>query len=852
MQKFYKNLFYNFWLPGFVCCLSLCSLTTNLRAQGLMFNSNDSLLNKRTSYNVFNYTTPTFDGHLYISFDLSLWDNQNLGYIFSLTGQNDSYSLSYLYFQNEAVLNFNIDRKSTKISKIQLSPSQLGKRKWIKIKVDLDLMGNTASVCVDNKIYKASNIDFEDSMTPKLIFGLNPYYTEVPDMAVKNLVVGDNSKSYSFPLNEWAGNVAHDQSGEEIGLIQNPVWLSNESYFWKPVHNHTFANVAGLNFDPAEDELVMYGRDSLVVYHPDNGNVNAMPYKNPMPIPMVLGKSIFNTKEDKVYAYEAYNETKGAVNMASLDMKTLQWQGIGKNAFPQQRHHHNIFYNASQDSIYLFGGYGSFTYYNAIYNYNPQQDKWLKVKFKGDTITPRFFSAVGKAEGSDDVYLFGGYGNESGSQIVGGKQYYDLYRINLKEHTIKKLWDIHPKEIFVPANNLVLSKDGKYFYAMCYPHEIFKTSIKLYKFSIEDGSYQVVSAAIPVISERIESDINLFFDPKTNQLLCTLQEFTDNHKSTVKVYSLAYPPVANIAYLSSTRYSKASLRGVFIGILVAVFLIAGAGIWVYGAKRKVSPVDDDSPVDEPEIASQLVAVQKTDEPKANSIKLLGEFAAYNRKGKDITYLFSPKIKQLFVLIFLNSREANGIGSKKISQILWPEKDVTKTKNIKGVTFNHLRNIISDIDGIELNFVNDIYIFSLDEQFFCDYCFVSEALKKNDDSVRDLVLENFELIGRGSLLTDMGDSWLDDFKQHYEEQLMLHLIPQLKKLYSEENYKAVLELSRLLHLIDPFNDSVLKYQLKSDRRLKGIDHCKKIYDHYVQEYKKSLGVDYQVSLDKLLS
>jgi two-component SAPR family response regulator len=854
MQNFYKKLFSKLWVYGFVLCLSALFVSINAQGQGLMFNANETLLNQRTSYDVFNYTTPTFDNHLIISFDLSLWDNENLGYIFSLTGKHDSYSLSYLYFHDKAVLNFNIDRKSNKLN-IPLEQSQMGKRKWIKIKVDLDLVANTACVWVDNKCYKAGNIDFEDSITPKLIFGLNPYYKEVPDMAIKNLLVSDGaSQSYFFPLNEWAGNVAHDQSGEEIGLIQNPVWLSNESYFWKPVFNHTFANVEGLNFAPAEDELVMYGHDSLTVFHPGNNGINTLAYKNPMPIPMVLGKSIFNTKEDKVYAYEAYNETKGAVNMASLDMKTMEWQSIGKTSFPQQRHHHNIFYNAAQDSIYLFGGYGSFHYYDTIYNYNPKQDKWLKVKFKGDTITPRFFSAVGKAEGSDDVYLFGGYGNESGSQIVGGKQYYDLYRINLKEHTIKKLWEIHPsKDVFVPANNLVLSGDGKYFYAMCYPHETFKTYIKLYKFAIADGAYQVMSAPIPVTSERIESDINLFLDAKTNQMLCTIQEFTDNRKSTVKVYSLAYPPVANMAYLSSASHlNKASLKGILIGIVVAGFLVAGAGAWLYKPKRKPLPVMEDISEAELELSLQSIGIQKVDEPKANSIKLLGEFEAYNRKGKDITYLFSPKIKQLFMLIMMNSIDGNGIGSKKISQVLWPDKDVAKTKNIKGVTFNHLRNIISDMDGIELNFVNDIYIFSLDEQFFCDYCVVIGSLKKDEDSARELIVDNFDLINRGSLLTDMADPWLDDFKQHYEEQLMQHLLPQLRKFYTEENYKVVLELSRLLNIVDPFNDSVLKYQLKSDRRLKGIDHSKKIYDHYVQEYKKSLGVDYQVSFDKLLS
>jgi len=225
--------------------------------------------------------------------------------------------------------------------------------------------------------------------------------------------------------------------------------------------------------------------------------------------------------------------------------------------------------------------------------------------------------------------------------------------------------------------------------------------------------------------------------------------------------------------------------------------------------------------------------------------------AFDKKGRDITYLFSPKIKQLFILILLSSKEGNGIISKKISHILWPEKDIAKTKNIKGVTFNHLRNIINDIDGIELTFLNDIYIFNITEAFFCDYYFVTDALKKPDEEKEKLIFDHFELVQRGALLSDMPDTWLDDFKISYEEQLMGVLLPQLHKQYAAENYKIVQEISRLVLNVDPFNDNALKYQLKSYRRTKGIEYSKKIYDQYIAEYKKSLGIEYPVSLDKIL-
>jgi len=815
------------------------------QAQGLMFNSNDSLLNKRTSYDVFSIHPQLFQDRLSINFDLSLWDNKNLGYIFNLTGKNNSYSLSYLYFNGAAYLNFNIDRKSNKL-KIPIQTSQLHKRKWIKVKVDFDLKADNVKIYIDNQLYQASGLWLEDTITAKLIFGKNQYYMEVPDMAIKNLVVEDSQKSFTFPLDESVGNIVHNNNGEEIGLVDNPVWLINDSYYWKLNYEHTFKQVAGLNFTTVGQKLFIYTRDSLIVYDSEKSNAVSTAFKKRAPVAMLLGKSIFNAREDKCYIYEAFNVPPGTPSIASLDMKSMTWEAIGKAQFIGQRHHHNIFYNKTQDSLYLFGGYGLYTYYNNFFKYNRNNDKWQKTIFKGDTITPRFFSAVSNVNDNNEVYLFGGYGNESGSQVVGGRQYYDLYCINLKTHIIKKIWNIHPNEVFVPANNLVLSSDGKYFYALCYPHEIFKTNIKLYKFSIKDGSYQIVSAPIPVVSERIESDINLFLNNKTNQLLCTIQEFIDPNNSIIKIYSLSYPPVSAASYSQFHKWQiKHWFKLIYIVPLLAAILLIFVLIWLYKKKirRNIIPVID-------EFEDELPDRKKIDERKINAVYLLGEFMVFDKKGRDVTYLFSPKIKKLFILILLYSKENNGISSKKISQLLWPDKDVAKTKNIKGVTFNHLRSAMCDIDGIELTLLNDIYFFSTDEAFYCDYYIVLEIFKKGSEGQQ--TIDNYlQMINRGSFLSSMTDMWLDGFKSDFEELLLNQLLPLLDKLHAEENYKQLLEISRLILNVDVFNDTALKYQLKSYRRIKGIDYTKKIYEQFVTEYKKSLGVDYAVSLDKIL-
>lgn len=820
------------------------------KAQGLQFNSNDSLMSKRTSYVVFAQEQPTFRGHLIISFDLSLWDNDHLGYVFNIIdARNNSYSLSYIFNHNGSpTLNFNIDSKSNKIE-IPLNAGQLKKRKWFNVKADINLTANAVSILVNGKWYRAKNFAFQDQITPKITFGKNPHYSDVPKMAIKNLNISDDSKQYFFPLDEWKGNAVHNSDGDVLGFVDHPSWLINESYFWTPKFQRTFAEVAGLNFDSNQQSLFIFKLDSVIRYNMQNDQVSGKPYQNKLPVKLLLGKSIVNTIQNKCIVYEALPpDTRHSI--ASLDLNTLTWENVGKGPLKEQRHHHNIFYDKAQNNFYLFGGYGSFSYHNDFFKYEQPNDRWIKVPFKGDTILPRFFSGSSQADKNNNVYIFGGYGNESGNQIVGGRHFYDLYRVNLTTHTIKKLWEIKPKEEpFVSANNLIISPDGKYFYALCYPHEKPKTNLRLNKFSIQDGSYEIVSGIIPVTSERIESDFNLFYNADKSEFICTAQEFVSPERSTIRIYTLVAPPVSQQAYISSQRPVQAGFNKLYIYIMAVVVIISIAS-WYFIRRRKQQVLETDTN-DEPHY--EFNNQQKEIDSKPNAVYLLGEFAVYNKAGKDITYLFSPKIKQLFILIILNTREGRGVVSKKISTTLWPDKEIAKTKNIRGVTINHLRNIISDIDGLELTFINDTYCFQINDNFFCDYFQITDAIQQiraHQLMPEQFLADHFDLFSRGSLLQDVPESWLDEVKVEFEELFLELLQPGIKKIYEAGEYKRALELSRVALAIDPFNDIALKYKLKSLRRFKGVDFAKKVYEEFVADYRKSLDSEYPVHFDQI--
>jgi two-component SAPR family response regulator len=827
------------------------SVAFKSKGQGLQFNSNDSLLSKRTSYSVFKTDPPTFSGHLYINFDLSLWDNEHLGYILNITDtKNNSYSLSSIY-NGSPFLNFNIDSKSNKIT-IPLSLTQLKKRNWMPVKIDIDLKANTVGIFINGKWYRAGEFNFDGAITPKIYFGRNEHYSDVPKMAIRNLTVSDADKRYTFPLNEWSGKNVYSSDGNDLGVVDNPVWLINESYFWTPRFTRSFKEVAGVNFNETGQKLLMFKSDSLIAYDVQRNTLSTQAYQNKCPIPLHLGKSILNTKENKLYAYEtlkAPNAPKPVPSIAALDLNILKWDVIGFATITEQRHHHNIFYDNTQDKFYLFGGYGSFKYYKDFFEYDNKADTWDKIEFSGDKIMPRFFSGYSQADENNNVYIFGGYGNQSGNQIVGGEHFYDLYCVNLTTRTIKKCWEIKPPaEDFVAANNLIISSDKKYFYALCYAHEKPKTSLKLYKFSLKDGSYEAVSGNIPAKGERIETDVNLFYNHKQETFYCAIQEFTTPDYSTVRVYSLASPPVHEQDYLASQRPATAPhLRYPYIIAAVLAIAIATA----YGKRKRKEPeiiakdIDEDTAI--------TVIHKKEDEKRANAIYLLGAFTVYDKNSRDITYMFSPKIKQLFILILLNSKDESGVVSKKISTTLWPDKDIAKTKNIKGVTINHLRNIVADIDGLELTFLNDTYCFKLSNTFFCDYFIVTDTIKELNSAAKqpdENILTHFDLIARGGLLQHIPETWLDDIKQTYEETLMPWILPEVKKVYESGDFRKTIEITRVVLNIDPFNDEAIKFKLKAFRRIKGIEYAHKIYNDFIAEYEKSLGETYSIPFEKI--
>src|SRR5688572_10089359 len=213
-------------------------------------------------------------------------------------------------------------------------------------------------------------------------------------------------------------------------------------------------------------------------------------------------------------------------------------------------------------------------YSKDFFAYDLHTKQWDTLSgYTGDFLSPRYFSSVGYLRKTNCVYVFGGMGNESGEQTVGRKYYYDLYKIDLDKKHISKLWEIQwERDNVVPVRGMVLLDDSC-FYTLCYPEHFSESFLKLYRFSLKDGTYEILGDSIPIRSDKIATNANLYYDSTLNNLYAVVQEFDDDIASNLKVYSLSFPPLTVHELASYSREERSYTLAIVILSLSTAFFV---------------------------------------------------------------------------------------------------------------------------------------------------------------------------------------------------------------------------------------------------------------------------------------
>ena len=845
-----------------LCLLFLLTgMTLFAYSQGLLFQANDKEIKERTSLQIFQEgEIPCFTKNFQLIFELSIRDFDTFGYVFLLKEDQGKtkYSFTYTYLDGEnSTFKFNTDGKENHYS-LNLRNDALAYQ-WIPVSFAFDLQQDVLTIRIGDNEKKITSLGLKDTFCPHLFFGRYDYILDMPTFAIRNLKLeGDRSHSYTFPLNENEGEEVHTSTGKVLGTVVNPVWLINGSYHWEKLFEYSFQTPSGITFEPDSQRLIIFSQDSLLTYNLLKRQPQKYSYSNKLPVKLQLATHFMNTTDGKLYVYELNNLPLGDATVAALDLNNQEWKQTGVAALPVQLHHHDGFWDETTGKYLVFGGFGNKRFNNTFLEYDIEGDRWDTLSYSGDRIIPRYFSGMAVNKNREHIYVFGGMGNESGEQSVGRNYLHDLYLLDRKQQSVRRLWQNASGHRLVVARDMILTPDEKYIYALCYPEYLSDTYLQLYRLTVDDGTMKALGDSIPMRSEEIMTNANLYYNSLTHEYYCTTTEFDKKGHTVIRTYVLSAPPVSLDEIRSYGSRSSLEIRWLWIMAGIGVLLLAGGVLFVRKkrGKQRNAVLESSSVLMSPPVGREPDKSVQGKETLAkedfesslvrpNAVYLFGPFTVIDRNGRDITHLFSSRLRQVFIYILLHSTH-NGVLSASLNEVFWPDKPDDKVKNLKGVTINQIRKNLAELDGVEL--VHDKGYFRLVfTDCYCDY-FRFRTLKNAEEVENELGI----LLMRGKFLDGMDAGMMDHFKQKVEEFLSSFLPLEIERLYQQHKYDAVIRFCNVLFRVDPVNELALAYGMHALNHTGSSQEAILQYSLFVREYRQMMNEEYSISYAELMS
>ena len=858
-----------FWLVNFILFLFFLifftetALSQSQSSNGLKF---FNLINfqkfssQSTSLNLNTNNPFSFENNFNLQFEFSLCDTNSLGLINYINNTVDFY-IALLYSRhnrdNKLGLKLSINGDSLYILE-DFDIEKIIYPNWANITIKINSSDSSFILKLDTSIVFNHKLPTSNLNALNVKYGHITQERQYPlglhstNMMIKDIKVSlDGNLKYYWPLDEIEGNVALDTINGYKALQQNGQWLKKENIFWKNVDSLEFDEKPCVAYDETREVLYFVNQNYLTIYSLKDKRKKKITYTNEHPY--TADKLIYNPIVKNLISY--YSGGEGEITI--FNEKKRMWSQINTKKDTLQRYYyHAAFVNPLNGEVLTLGGYGFNTNKNSLRKYNFANKTWEKIKTQGDYFTPRCGSAIGYGKEPWEIYVFSGFGNPSGNQELGFHNLNDLYKLDLRDYSFKKLWEINNRKFNTVANfdRMILDSTKNVFYLLIFDRMLTKEKDirpKLYEISITDSTIKEASEYIPAASNAF-----LSFDKKENRFIET--HFIKNgDKTFAYIYSLKHPPenYTDAFNNQQRRIEKFTYRKsdnlFFILVITAIFLF----VLIWLVKKYYVKLFNHNKTPDREINYGL----SNSNGASFDIRLFGGLTILSHGGDKLCDKLSTKLCELFLLIFiytfntsfLNSKR--GISTEKMTNILWPDYSQDDAKNIRGVTFNHLRKILNGLTGIKIIFKDKYYYFSISENLKVDMLSYSEFKYRFDSQNYDMqdVAAFIKIFENGGLLPGKSYFWLDPIKISTDEES----VKILSSLYNQNENNGdnvlLLSLSDAILKIDPVNEKGLQHKLYTLSLMNQHTLIQKTYEQFAEEYERLYDEHYPKLLDELI-
>ena len=840
---------------------SVSSFTQDLR-YGLEFSSFEVVQEKRTGLNLTPSKVFSFPNGFSLSFDLFFQSapEYNFGYVFRIIGQNGKH-LDFLATREKLTV---VNSEDEVLAECLISEVSNYFSSFISFQSKFDIKNETLNISIGDNVFIHTISHLKDFKKVNIIFGkcdlLQFQTSDVPKMIIKDISISEikGDVVYSWKLSKHVENGVYDELRTHFAKVENPKWLLDDYASWNKKTSFRTLKNPQIAYNSDKNEIAIADRRAFLVYNPLSNQYVGHNILSGFVHSNQPNQMIYNPLDSIYYSYSFLN-TDGK-DVAAFNFLSKSWSNDSISEYGCEFWHHNRFVSLEEECLYLFGGYGQHTYKNQVNKYSFKTGEWEKLQYQGEQINPRYLSGLGVID-ENRLLLFGGYGSNSGLQFLSPKNYYDLYQINLPDLTVKKIWEMHPpQDQFVIANSMVVDTLNKCFYALCFPQNRYETSLFFAKFSLEKPEYEIISNSIPFYFNDILSYVDLFHNKEADELYAvTFSSHTADSLSTVSIYSLSYPPLSSKTSVYQLLV-KNNTRNNFIPIVIITLLLISAIIgYTYFEKKKVGKKSnaDVKEFDKLNMEEFKITKQIGNRNKKQAIYLFGGLRINDKNERDITGEFSPMLKQLFLIILLNSLsdEGKGISSTKLSETLWPNKTRESARNNRSVMISKIRQLFENMGYISIESYNLSWTIKLGDEIYCDYREALSLIKDMDiksNRTKKDVMNLVSVVSFGELLPNLQIEWVDSFKASFANKLIDLLIDVSKQKELVFSPVELVSIADTLLIYDVLNDDGLKLKCCALVKMGKNGLAKATYNSFVKQYNLLFGTKYNYTFTQIIS
>ncbi len=832
------------------------------QSYGLQFSSHEAIPEKRTSLNLTPGEALCFKDDTQISFDLKFLPGLNayFGYVIRLI-TTDNQNIDLVSIDKTGNFNFVIGESFSYAFKID-SSSLFGK--WNDCEIRLDKIKREVSFSLNNRLVTKGKLNFTNATCWKVFFGANNlerYKTiDVPPMQIKDVNITENKKKkYSFQLSETSGNRALDLVEKKVAEIKNPVWIAPRHLYWNQLQTIETTATPSVAFDKENEILYIISADTLYRYSFKKNQLSGSKLLKCRRALPAGNQSIYddNTKrlhnyfidEKTVSTYDAA-ENAWSLNFSAKPKLTEFWQA-------------NKFISPFDSALYIIGGYGQLKYKNLVQRFSFRDNTWEVLQTKGDFFMPRYLSALGTNAAADTAYVIGGYGSKTGHQTVNPTYNFELMAYSVAGRSFKHIYNFkQPEKEFCFANNLIIDGEANQFYGLSFPNDRFNSHLQLIRGSLSSPEYEFLGDSIPYAFHDIESFADLYYCPSSKKLVAVTLVSATNKPTSVKIFTIDFPPNRLIV----TQPVNASDKSIFsfLAILLASILFV---ILIFALRnRRKQPMQPVRDVQFPVIPSQS-AIQSmvVEDPSSNhglyeirttssSIFLFGNFEVIDKEGNDITRQFTPLLKEIFLLILINTfKDGKGISSDKLYETIWVDKPIKDARNNFSVNIVKLKSILEKAGTTNISKETGKWRFEiLNNSITLDYQqFLKLADTKPASVDKSYINELLNLLNRGAFLREVQYSWLDDTKANVSDFVIGTILSYTSKARLQSEPDFILKLSNCIFQFDQMNEEALELKCRSLIILGRHGLAKETYLNFTKEYTKNYGEDFEKTYAEII-